>query len=279
MDPSVEDGGWRKRPTPGVTHVPPRLRRLDPRPEEKARLEPLAETVNIPLDELPDRTHELPPRDDELIVVGPAPWRDRAIEWLHQHERRAIAGDAPLALNPLSGRLWTPTAFLEETLPTLGLPVGANALDVACGAGRDAVFLAMNDLSVTAVDRLTDALELGRDLEKRYLHAPPHIDWRCVDLERDPLDLGGPFQLVTIFRYLQRPLLIRLREWLKPGGIVLVETFTREHRARHGKPRREELTLEANELPRLMSDFEIIHYSEGWRGNIHTARICASQQV
>ena len=35
---------------------------LDPRPEREAADRPIRRSVNIPLNELPERTHELPPR-------------------------------------------------------------------------------------------------------------------------------------------------------------------------------------------------------------------------
>ncbi|MBK8913291.1 MAG: class I SAM-dependent methyltransferase [Phycisphaerales bacterium] len=152
------------------------------------------------------------------------------------------------------------------------------ALDLACGVGREAVYLASLGWRVLGVDVLPDALERAQRLADRCAAAIVPPAWRCADLtDAASLDGLGPFELITCFRYLSRPLLARIGERLAPGGSLLVETFTTEHRARHGRPRREGLVLEPGELRGLAAGLRVVEYDEGWRdgGAAHTARLWA----
>lgn len=253
-----------------------RRRLLDPRQADQAAARPIAEAVNIPFSELPRRVHELPPRQQELGVVGPAPLVREVIAWLASVGRRGVAVEAaaPRGERVASevGRLWEPNAFLCEVLPQL--PGGA-ALELACGSGRDAVFMSSCGWDVTAVDALPDAISRAQELAARYAPALRPIRWVEMDLEARAPDFGRAFDLITAFRYLHRPLLSKLREWLRPGGSVVYETFTTVHRERYGRPSRAAHVLLPDELPQLLAGFEIRHQSEGWRGRAHTARVWA----
>jgi len=253
-----------------------RRRLLDPREADRAAERPMAEAVNIPLSELPHRVHELPPRGQELSVVGPDGLVQDVITWLATIGRRGVAVEAPAAPPRAdgceAGRLWEPSAFLSEMLPHL--PRGA-ALELACGTGRDAVFLSSCGWDVTAVDVLPDALSRAREMAARYASALRPIRWLEVDLETEVPEFARAFDLITAFRYLHRPLFARLHEWLRPGGRVLYETFTTVHRARYGKPSRAAHVLRPGELRELLAGFEIRHHSEAWRGQAHTARVWA----
>jgi SAM-dependent methyltransferase len=92
-------------------------------------------------------------------------------------------------------------------------------LDVATGAGRNALYLAAHGWSVHAVDRSQDALAMldaqARPLEDR-------VQTRCVDLEDAAVDLGvNVYGTILVFRYLYRPLVPALIAALKPGGVLL----------------------------------------------------------
>ncbi len=248
---------------------------LDPRDTSEAKRRPISDAVNIPLTQLPDRTHELPPAETVIRVAGPRALVEETVAWLRQHGRAAVGGDdfryAETSEQRPRGRLWKPSALLATALPDL--PPGC-ALDLACGTGRDAAYLAAWGWQVTAVDVLPDALERGRQLEVAYGPTAHAVDWRCADLERDAPTFKR-FDLVTVFRYLHRPLLAQLHECVKPGGSILCETFTTLHRARHGRPRSADHVLEPRELHSIFSRHEIRTYSEDWRGTAHTARVWA----
>lgn len=254
---------------------------LDPRPAAEAEAAPILDAVNIPLAELPLRTHELPAREERIPVVGPTAMAEQTVAWLQTTGRAAVAQSdyrhADRAGGAEVGRLWRPTAFLAEVLAQLR---PGFALDLACGSGRDAVYMASCGWSVTGVDVLPDALERARGLAWRCAAAIEPIEWRQVDLEEggDPPLPPGHADLIVGFRYLHRPLFARFPEWLRPGGSVVYETFTTLHRERHGRPADDAHVLLPNELPGLLAGFEIRHSSEAWRGTAHTARIWAARR-
>lgn len=253
-----------------------RRRLLDPRQAGQAASEPIADAVNIPFSELPERVYELPPRDQELGVVGPDALVRDVVSWLATIGRRGVAVTAGTRRDRVSevelGRLWEPNPFLAEILRELE---PGDAVDLACGTGRDAVFMASCGWNVTAVDILPDALSRGRELAGRYAGALRPIEWVAADLEVGRPRFEGTFDLITAFRYLHRPLFPLLRDWVCPGGSVVWETFTTTHRERHGKPARAAHVLIPGELSELFAGFELRHYSEGWRGWAHTARVWA----
>jgi tellurite methyltransferase len=250
-----------------MSSLPRKARLLDPRSANESAERPIVGAVNIPLAELPDRTHELPSKGETILVAGVA-GATEAVAWLEAHGRTAVEdSDFEYGLSP-AGRLWEPNAFLLSVLPSLE---PGTALDLGCGSGRDAVAMASFGWRVIAVDHLPDALEMGRDLERRYLGEHPPIDWRAMDLEKSLPDFGQRFDLITSFFYLNRPMLDRLADYLNPGGHVVLETFTTVHREARGKPRREHLAIVPGEL-RHVPGIETLRLEENWHGGRHTAR-------
>ena len=109
-----------------------------------------------------------------------------------------------------------PSPFLVERLAEL--PKG-RALDLACGAGRNALCLAEAGYEVEAVDISGVAIERARDAARdRGLD----VDWRVEDLD-DFTPPPGRFDLITVIRYPNREMMERLPEALAEGGMLLVE--------------------------------------------------------
>jgi tellurite methyltransferase len=232
--------------------------------------------VHIPVDELESRQHELAPPDVEMQILPTGADAFYALGWLHARGRRArLADSAPTrTCTSARSRLWEPNAFLQQIAPTL--PPG-HALDLACGAGREAVYLADLGWHVVAVDRLPDALARGRDLQARYAPDAPPVRWVEADLESD-WQPDARFDLILCFFFLHRPLIQRIPHWLRPGGHFLMETFTVEHRAHFNRPASLERVLRLGELPTLLPmGMAIRHYAEGWHERGHTARLWAQK--
>jgi len=153
-------------------------------------------------------------------------------------------------------RLWRPSPYLESRLALV--PRG-RALDVAAGSGREAVFLAMHGFEVEAIDRAPEALEWANALAARHGVA---IATHARDLEAAGATLPRDrFALVTVFRFLHRPLLPAIAAALAPGGHLIYETY-RLGQERFGRPTHPRFLLWPGELLRAFAGLEILHAEE-----------------
>ena len=132
------------------------------------------------------------------------------------------------------------------------------ALDVACGGGRHALAIAATGRRIEAIDR---DVERCRALATRARGAQLPIDVACADLEHSPLPVGR-YALIVNTLYLDRALAGRLARALRPGGLLLFETFTRDQLLT-GHPRNPRFVLAPGELPRLFAGLRVLAYREG----------------
>ena len=115
---------------------------------------------------------------------------------------------------------------------------GGAVLDVACGSGRHARWLAGLGFEVDAVDRAPELFEAP----------PPGVALRGADLEAGPWPYPGRrFDAIVVTNYLFRPLWPRLLDSLEEGGVLIYETFARGHE-RFGKPSNPAFLLAPGEL-------------------------------
>ena len=225
---------------------------LDVRLGREFQVGHFASAFSCPLAELPSSLHLLPAKSRPLWVfaedaeLGPALDLLRARGYTRAEPHPAMApGAAPSVAveSPWVGgearvRLWEPNLFLAEVLHDERAPRQGNAADIACGAGRDATYLALSGLETVAVDLLPDALEKARGLAEAARRSVPALDvplWVRADLEKAWPFRAGSFDLVLCVRFLWRPLLASLAASLRPGGSLVYETFS-ERQRRHGKP-------------------------------------------
>ncbi len=139
---------------------------------------------------------------------------------------------------------------------------GGRALDVACGSGRHAHWLAGQGLRVTAVDR--DGAALARAAERSPPPPAPAVRWMQADLEAQPWPLGDQhFDVVLLTHYLWRPLWPRLFEALAPGGMYIHETFAHGN-ATVGKPARPDFLLQPGELLHACRGLRIVAFEDGF---------------
>ncbi|MCP3986666.1 MAG: class I SAM-dependent methyltransferase [bacterium] len=135
-------------------------------------------------------------------------------------------------------------------------------LDLACGRGRQALAVARWGLRVVGIDQRTEAL---LDLADAVASEQLPIELIRADLEGAPgLPVAeGRFGCVLVFRYLHRPLAQAITNALRPGGLLLYETFTDHQRDRSQGPRSARFLLSPNELQELFPGLSVEHYWEG----------------
>lgn len=120
------------------------------------------------------------------------------------------------------------------------VPAGGRVLDIACGNGRHARFLAGRGHPVEAVD--CDPAKLAP------LAGIPGIHPRAADLESGPWPYSDQrFAGIVVVNYLHRPLFPLLLEALDAGGVLIYETFAAGNE-RYGRPSNPAFLLEPGEL-------------------------------
>ena len=139
------------------------------------------------------------------------------------------------------------------------LPTAGRALDLACGRGRNSLFLAERGLSVTALDISAEALaQLRAEADSRHLA----IETRRVDLEADPQLPAAAFDLVIQLFFLQRSLFPQLLGAVRPGGIAVVRTLSSAGPF-PGGPNNPDFVLHPRELLEVFAGWEILRHEEG----------------
>ncbi|RJO62493.1 MAG: class I SAM-dependent methyltransferase [Dehalococcoidia bacterium] len=139
------------------------------------------------------------------------------------------------------------------------LPPAGRALDLAMGAGRNAVYLAKEGFEVEGIDVSTEAVEKALLLAKSE---GVHISTLVEDLENGYRLSPADYDVIVCFYYLHRPLIAEIREALKPGGIVVFETYNTDQ-AEWGRPKNPDHLLKHNELLNMFCDYRILRYREG----------------
>lgn len=149
-----------------------------------------------------------------------------------------------------------PSPFLRTAIKDLK---PGRALDIACGVGRHAIYLAKSGWKVTAVDTSLVGIEI---LRERARTAGATVDARVADLEKGEFQIEpNTFDLICVFYYLQRDLFPAIRAGLKPGGTIVAAIHLNDGKA-DAKPRNPDFLLEPNELKELFADWEITYYRE-----------------
>ncbi len=151
-----------------------------------------------------------------------------------------------------------PAVWLLEHRSLLLGAGGRRALDVACGNGRHAGYLAALGFEVDAVDISEVAIEALRAAAAGQGLAVHPIR---VDLEQSELPQAR-YDVIVQINYLQRSLFGALTQALKPGGLLILETFTRAVSEAPGDGLDPRFLLEPGELLSAFSDLEILDHRE-----------------
>lgn len=151
------------------------------------------------------------------------------------------------------------------------IPKAGRVLDLACGSGRHAIWLAAQGYQVEAVDRDVQAVA-------------PMQGMRNINVTISDIETGAwpesqeKYDGIVVSRYLFRPLLAKLATMLKPDGVLIYETFMagNEH---YGRPRNPDFLLKPDELKTVYAPLLEVHAF--WQGEVAgevpavMQRICA----
>lgn len=137
------------------------------------------------------------------------------------------------------------------------LKPGSTVLDVACGTGRHARFLAELGHSVTGVDRDAAAL-------KGLEGVPGITELVLADIETGPWPFEGrQFDCVLVTNYLWRELLPKIVAAVAPGGTLIYETFAQGNQT-FGKPSNPDFLLRPRELLTAATGLRVLAYEDGF---------------
>lgn len=224
--------------------------------------------------DLPSSMHLLPEPAVPLIIIGDAESIAVASKFLLEKQYQLIDRwlvDAPAVQawqaegvwvsGKVAQRLWQPsplvTLFVDQLMTQYDIQP-KTGLDVACGSGRDAVYLSMHGWQMTAVDVQAAAVARAKQLAERQQAVLTGLV-RDLETGKDPFTefTDGCFDLVHVARYLHRPLFPFLKRLIAPKGVVLYHTFMVGSQA-FGSPRNPNFLLKPGELAAVFSDFTVL---------------------
>jgi SAM-dependent methyltransferase len=150
--------------------------------------------------------------------------------------------------------LASPSAWVRRFAPLI--KAQGIVLDLACGEGRHARYLAGLGYRVEAVDRDGAALAA--------LAGVDGISTCCADLESSPWPCGSDrFDGIVVTNYLHRPLMPALLAALRPGGVLIYETFAVGNE-KFGRPSNPDFLLRPDELLQHVSGrLSVVAFEQG----------------
>lgn len=134
-------------------------------------------------------------------------------------------------------------------------------LDLACGHGRHTRWLVSQGCHVTALDRDAAALASLQDLSAG---PSPRASTLLADVENGPWPLEDrQFDAVVVTNYLWRPLWPLVLAAVRPGGVLIYETFASGNET-VGKPSRPDFLLRHGELLEVCAGWRVVAFEDGY---------------
>ena len=259
-----------------------------------------AHACSIAANNLFERMHELPPKDARIALLGCAKTIAIATDFFTEKGYQIVNSNvySDAIINDLKQqklwqkgkshvRLWSPSPMVRYFIEQLAdLADTGNhtklGLDIACGSGRDMVFLAQQGWNMHGIDYQPEALR-----RSQRIAANNDVSIQCFqqDLENiagindktticelalKQLHYNGlprQFDLISVCRYLHRPLMPFISALLKPGGIIIYQTFM-QGCEKISSPKNPNFLLASGELVDSFNGFtvlkdDILHLKDG----------------
>ena len=174
-----------------------------------------------------------------------------------------------------SYRKSNPVSLVTDWLPRI---TPGKALDVACGAGRNALHLAAAGFQVDAIDISREGLALAAsNAQERGLE----INWIEHDLD-EHYTFDRDYDLIVVLWYVDLALISRLCDCLSPGGYLLCEEHLRTDAEVIG-PGNPDFRVTPGALRAAVEPLELLLYEESIEpiaegGQVASARVVARKQ-
>ena len=150
---------------------------------------------------------------------------------------------------------FSPTYILQEFQHLL--PDHGKALDLACGLGANALFLAQHNLQTHAWDISSVAIEKLSEISKSL---SLNIDLEIRDVITMP-PLENSFDVIVVSHFLERQIMPNIIAALRHKGLLFYQTFTKA-RVNESGPSNEKYRLGKNELLNICKNLDTVVYRE-----------------
>ena len=141
------------------------------------------------------------------------------------------------------------------------IPNSGNGLDLACGLGQNSIFLTKHGLRMNCWDYSRAGLE---QMAHHCSVQKVEVNQQCIDLTNAPWP-DQKFDLICVTAFLDRTLCPQILSHLKPGGILIYQTFNQVTDIAGetlSKPRRPQFLLAKGELLELFNELEPLVYHD-----------------
>ncbi|OZM56925.1 SAM-dependent methyltransferase [Lottiidibacillus patelloidae] len=156
-----------------------------------------------------------------------------------------------------------PNVFIADMHKKLQL--SGNALAIAEGEGRNAVFLAEQGMNVTTWDYAQSGLEKTKKLAAKK---GVTINTKLIDLSEANWEKEQWDEIICVFGHfpenLRKKTLNGVKEAVKPGGYFITEVYSQyQIPYKSGGPKDEGLLYKPEEFLQTFSDWKIVHFFMG----------------
>ena len=150
-----------------------------------------------------------------------------------------------------------PSEFLRNRADLLNV---GRAMDLACGVGRNAIYLAELGFEVDAVDVSLVGLEIAREKAKERRLS---IQWLNEDLLSDWTIPDQQYDLILMIRFVSSEVLVKLPQLLARGGALIIEEHLQWPQGNVVGPSSNRFRVKPGELIEACKELDVLFHYEG----------------